>query len=438
MDDINNNRPVGHKRTMAYLGGVIALVVLVAVYQFSADDRGTAPAGSPELVIGVAENGVLTEVASGPGNIEPRRSVTIYSQVSAAVQVLPVGAGDPVNEGDLLVKLDDRILQSELDSKRAALQESEFRLSNELAKLEGLRKDLVFVERRFERLATLHSNGEIPLDSLENTERDLEAIRAEIAAAEYATSAAKSALEVARAQVQSAERDLEFATIDSPMTGIVTGVYVEVGEAVLGMVSNVGTRIMEVADMSQMILRARVAEADIVRVGAGQQATVFINAYPDKRLSGRVSKKSLYRSSSSSVGSRNDDADGRFFDVELAIDATEVPLFPGMSANVEIEIAQHEDIIVDSSAILSLGRNDLPRDVIDRLELSDDWERGFFVFVVEGSKVRLRPVVIGASSLNQTVVASGLEHGESVVLGPYSALRNLQDGQAIRVGGDRS
>jgi HlyD family secretion protein len=415
---------------------VILLLVVAAAYLGSG--AGLFSVASNQLaavIVAPVRTEVVTELVSAPGQIQPRQKVTIYSQVSGRVVQLPVKEGDLVAKGQLLVKLDDRSLRAELESRRASSKESRFRLETEKARLAGLRKELTFAERKYERERELSRRGILALNVLDETERALEQVKAEVAAAEQSVSVGESALAAAGAQVASSERDSEFSRISSPITGTVTNVYVEVGEAVLGMVSNVGTRIMEVADMSQMKLIAQVAEGDIVGVEPGQRAVVYVNAYPGRRFSGRVTDTSRYRSAGNSnrPGGQGGGDGPSNFEVELSVEQGGVQLFPGMSANVDIEVNRHTGIAVDSGAIVSLRRDDLGPDVREKLRLGPDWEQGLFVFVLEHGRAQLRQVAVGRSNLEKTTITSGLQQGDTVVVGPYLALRAIKHNDAVKV-----
>ncbi len=415
-------------------GAPVAIALLLAFLLYLVSRLFSAGSSAAVVVTAVpVQKGVVTELVSAPAQVQSKQQVTIYSQVSGRVVQLPVRQGDTVRQGDLLVRLDDRSLRSELESRQASSKESRFRLETEKARLAGLRKDLAFAERKFERERELAGKGILAQNALEETERALEQARAEVAAAEQSVSVGESALAATRAQVTSSERDSEFSRITSPISGTVTNVYASVGEAVLGMVSNVGTRIMEIADLSQMKLIARVAESDIVSVQSGQKAVVYINAHPGRRFSGVVTETSRYRTSGEEArrSGQGSGDNASFFRVELSIDKPDVPLFPGMSANVDIEAGRRSGIAVDSGAILSLGLSEVAPAVRAALKLGSDWERGYFVFVVEDGRARLREVSIGRSSLEKTSIESGLKEGEIVIVGPYRTLRALKQGDQV-------
>lgn len=229
-----------------------------------------------EVKLEAVEKGDLTRSISAPGTVDARTRVKISAQVSARITALPFREGQDVKEGDVVVRLDAEELQANLDSARAGLRAEE-------ARLEGTQAALARSRSERERVRALHK-------SKDRSDAELEAMEAAHLQQESALRVAEQAVESSRAQVRRVERDLSNSVISSPISGTVTLVNNEVGELVLGTFNNLGQTIMEIADLTEIIMRAEVDEGNIQQVKAGQLATVYVTAYPGREFPGRVDK----------------------------------------------------------------------------------------------------------------------------------------------------
>ena len=211
----------------------------------------------------------------------------------------------------------------------------------------------------------------------------------------------------------------------SPIDGTMTLLNAEVGElVVVGTMNNAGTVILTIADLSRMRLDARVPEASIARVAAGQPAEVRINAYPGRVFRGVVDRVALQRSL---------DRDGTgYFKVEVMLELDGERILSGLAANVEIEVSEREGLLVPSQAIVDVDVEALPEEVAAN-PLVDRRSRSMTaVYVVRDGKAILTPVSIGPSNLVDTLVLEGVSEGEIVVTGPYKALETLEHGEAVK------
>ncbi len=371
-----------------------------------------------------ASTGRLVETVAAPGEIEPHTKVIIYPEVSARIEVLPFDEGDMVRKGDVIARLDDRDLKAALASRAAQREENKFRIESERSRIVGLRTDLEFAQRTLLRQQSLNESGDISLSQLDEAQQRVQVIKSQIDAALHTISVMESSLAVSEANIARAERDLENTIIRSPMDGVITALNVEVGEAVLGMVSNMGTPMMTIADQSRMLMIARVPESDIAHVEEGQTSQIHINAYLDQVFRGVVTKIALSRSSS---------ADGTgFFATEIEIDLRGQTLRSGLNANADIEIKVHEGLRVESQAVVERLLEDLPDELTRDNPLVDRSKRtvNAIYHLVDGHAAcaLVRP---GASDLTHTIVLEGISEGDLVVVGPYKELEKIKHGDAI-------
>ncbi|NUQ68168.1 MAG: efflux RND transporter periplasmic adaptor subunit [Phycisphaerales bacterium] len=372
------------------------------------------PGGKPTQVrLAVSERGDLVRVVSAPGQIEPKIKVEISAQVSARIIALPFREGQRVKKGDVVARLEQEDLAALVDSAKAELKSREAQLEGAKAAFAANRLDL-------NRQRELYSTNDIAKAVLDQTE-------AEFARAEAQLKSAEFAIEIARANITRAQKDFSNTTIEAPFDGVITRVDADPGElVVVGTLNNPGSVFMEIADLSQMLLKTRVDEANIAPVKVGQKATVYVNSFPDTSFMGTVEKVGLKRLV---------DRDGTaYFECDVLIEKPDdVLLRHGMTANADIQVEVMRDVVkVPSQTVLDRAIDDLPRNITDNNPLVDMTKKFTrVVYVLDGEKARAVPVTIGASDLTDTVITAGLEPGLSIVAGPFKILQGLKHDQRV-------
>lgn len=398
---------------LVILAGVAVVVVKSPVGQGFMDARKNADNSMP-VVMSPIIFGDLERTISAPGSIEPKRLIKISSQVSAKVLALPFEEGQRVSKGDVVIRLDPQDLVAIMDSARAGLR-------GQQASLGGAEAALINARLSYERLQQLNETGD--------------ATRAELDSAEASFLQAKSSKEVlthqidqAKAQIDRAQKDLDNTTITSPIDGVITSLNTEVGETVIvGTTNNAGSVIMEIADLSQMLLKAAVDEANIAPVEVGQNAKIFINAYADREYDGVIQRIGLKRQVAG-------DGTGTFI-VEILMDLPEgETLYSGLSASTDIIVEHFYDAkIVPSQAVVDRRIEELPEDIRTGdglIDLNKTFTR--IVYRVVDGKTVATPVKVGPSDLTQTVITEGLSADDIIVTGPFRVLVDLKHDKAVK------
>lgn len=371
----------------------------------------------PETVkVESVARGDLTRTVSAPGAIDPKTKVKISARVSARVIALPFKEGQDVKEGDVLVRLDAEDLKAQLDQARAGLRADE-------ARLEGSQASLVRVKADVERVRKLFATKD-------RSQAELEIAEAEYRVAESNLRAAEQAIESSQAVVRRAERDLENTIITAPMDGVIVKLNTEVGEVVLGTFNNAGTEIMEIADLKSMLMRAEIDENNIEPIKPGQKATVYINAYPDRKFTGIV-ERLKEQNQISREGKQ-------YFEAEIALDLKAMKegerLKTGLKANCDIQVETKFDVIkVPSQAVLDRRVDELP-EAARKSPIIEGKNKAFaqVVYRMVDGKAVVTPVETGSSDLTSTVVLAGLDTNERIITGPYKVLATLRDGLEVK------
>ncbi|MFT3687253.1 MAG: efflux RND transporter periplasmic adaptor subunit [Phycisphaerales bacterium] len=354
--------------------------------------------------------GNLVRTVSSPGVIEPRTKVQVSAQVVAKILALPFREGQSVKKGDVIVRLDGRDLAAALESAQAGLRQQEASLAGAVAEAKQAHQNL-------DRVLSL------PQDY---TKAETE--RAESAAlmSDSRVAALRQTIEQAKASITRAQKDLENTTITSPMDGLVLKLNAEVGETVMmGTLNNAASVIMEIADLSDMLVKARVDEVNIAPIKPGQRAIVTTTAYRTQQFVGTVERVGLKKITGSDLT--------MYFEVEIALAKPEgLTLGSGLTASTDIEVETFAGVLrVPSQAVQDRKLDDLPKEIREKAMVETGKTVARVVFVVEDGKVKVTPVKAGASDLTGTMIEKGLTEGQKLVVGPYRALTELKDGEAV-------
>lgn len=367
-------------------------------------------AKAKEVRLVPVERGLLVRTVSAPGVIEPETNIKISAQVSARITALPFRAGDQVKAGDVVCRLDSVDLQARVDSAKA-------RLAATRARIGGVKAELMRAQSEFGRAKELFDSGDTPKSDLERAEATYlqalssrDALDAEVMSAE--------------ADVIATQKDLDNAVISSPIDGVMTTLNAEVGElVVVGTLNTPGSVIMEIADLSRMLLKAQVDETNIKPVKPGQRARIYTPYDPDGELIGTVGRINLKREVNQADGTG-------FFEVEIRVNVPEgTTLLSGLTANTEIEVEIFDGVLkIPSQAVLDRRVDELPKEVSDSSSIIDNTKVfARIVFVEKNGKALAKPVSIGPSDLTHTVILAGLEPTDRVVAGPFRELTSLRN-----------
>lgn len=413
------------RKNKLIVGGV-ALVVIVGIGAFLASRGDDAVAVRSEEV----ERRDLVARVSATGHIEPKTSVDISADVSGRIVELTVEEGDDVEEGDLLLVIDDARF-------RAALQRAQASLADARAREVQARGRAVQAQRDFERIRDLKQRlPEMVTDS------ELETMRTEAEVQAALLESARHSVEMAQAGVREAEDQLAKTVIRAPMSGRVTRLNVERGEtAVVGTMNNPGSLLLTVSDLSVMEAVIAVDETDVPQITVGDSVAVRIDAFGEREFVGRVT---TIGNSSLTPREQLSSDQAIDFEVRVTLEGLDVDLRTDLSATADVITDVRDDVLsipiialtlVDRDEFETLPNENVgtsPADTTSRRARRDDVEG---VFVVDGAVARFRPVEVGIAGDSYFEVLSGLEEGMEIVAGTFQAIRDLSDGSMIRVEG---
>lgn len=296
---------------------VAGAFVLGAVLYFA----GTSEPVKEYLTAKVVK-GDITEKVTATGTINPISTVNIGTQVSGTISEIFVDYNSLVKKGQVLAQIDPALFQATVDQRQAALNIAK-------AQVDVVNNDIVYYKKHLDRIKKLNSSKYSADAELESAERDynnslvqLELRKAEVSQAEAA--------------LHSAEIDLKYTKIVSPVDGIVVSKEVEVGQTVAASFQT-PTLFNVAEDLTKMQIETSVVEADIAKVKEGQSVEFSVDSYPDEKFFGIVTQVRNEAITTSNVVT---------YEVIIEIDNKELKLKPGMTANVEIITAEEKGVLL--------------------------------------------------------------------------------------------
>jgi HlyD family secretion protein len=400
-----NGKAQGKKRKRLLLfAGLAALVVLVVV--------GLAAALRPKHTIDLdklvlVERSDIARSVVATGKIEPLTKVEVKSKASGIVEKILVDAGQHVSQGQVLAELDKEQLRAavaeqsaNLEAAQAALQAADASYQKNLVDAEG--PDVPFLKNDMDRAHDLYKQGLIALNAMQDAEknyrlavnRQLSAQRnAEMSRAQVAQ--AKAQIAQAQAALDSADENLRYATITSPIDGEVLSRDVEVGDAVSSILvlGSQATLVMTLGDTSEVYVRGKVDESDIGKVYLGQAARIVVESFKDKTFQGKVTKISP-------LGVEKDNV--TTFEVRVSIQNSTGELRANMSANAEIILQEKKGVLLAPEGALIFDKD--KKTSVEVPDPKADTGR------------RAVPVTVGISNGVKVEILSGLSEGQKVIV----------------------
>lgn len=382
---------------------VIALIALIVLFNLRSNREK-----SIKVSVEKVSTHDLSSIISASGEIKPKKSVNISAQIPGRVVKIAVEEGQVVQEGDFLLKLEATQYEANAERDQAFIRS----LNAELIKARALLKR---DEGNFNRQKNLWDQQLISREGLEAAQAQFDISKATQEAITYQ-------IRQAQASLKSTLDNIEKTTYSSPISGIIASLQVEEGEtALVGTMNNPGTVLMTIADLSVMEVEVEVDETDVIGVEIGHPADVLVDAFPDLIISGTVTEigSSALQQSSLSEESRD-------FKVVITLEDPPNNLKPGLSASADIVTAERKNVMAVPISALVLQDDTSNTDK----KSGNQWE-GLYT-VGPDNRVTFSRIEKGIMGELMIEIISGLEPGQTVVVGPYSALRQLKDGLLVK------
>ncbi|HMS63708.1 MAG TPA: efflux RND transporter periplasmic adaptor subunit [Ignavibacteria bacterium] len=424
---VNKKKKKGKKKLLWILGLLLLVIIVIAAIISSKKE---------ELITVQTEKIIprnITQLVTATGKIQSEIEVNISSEISGEIISLPFKEGEEVKKNDLVVKIKQDAYSPQIQEQNASIAVAESNLKLSEVTLRKFKLEL-------DRIKELNSKGLASQSDLDNAQINYDQTLAQIN-----TNTAQ--INQQRTGMSRINYDISKTTIYSPINGTVTQLNNETGEKVLGTVSNQGSNILTISDLSKMECQVEVGETDVAFVRLGDTAKIEIDAYPDKVFNGYVYE---IANTASSTGQGTQDEVVNFI-VKIRILNNDVDLRPGMSCTVDIEVEKKMNVL--SVPIQSVTTRDetmnnklLTGESDEKEEENENLKRESeekmmkrikpkeVVFIIDNSTSKKVEVKTGISDDSYIEIVEGLNEGQEVVKGTFKAInKELEDGSKVEI-----
>ncbi|MGB7210420.1 MAG: efflux RND transporter periplasmic adaptor subunit [Pyrinomonadaceae bacterium] len=498
---------LSRKKKIIIGASIAALLLIVVITSIFATRKDT-----PEVtVVKVETRPELRSTVTSSGEVRPIQFVNLTSEVQGKIEEITKKEGDPVEKGEILVRLDPDQLSSNADAQLAAFQTAQDDVRSSQSQVSGAQNNLSqaqqglnvaqvavdnarqgvitaqtevdraqvevnAAEREFRRNEQLLESGVISKqdfdsakDRVENARVGLNTAKARLESQRIQIKDAQARVSQQQVAVKDARRAVDTANISvsssqsranqqsavlrgqnnqrdktvvvAPINGVIAEIPSKVGTFAVAGLST--TALMTIADMSSINVEVKVDETEIDKVAVGQKAKIKVDAFGDKEIEGEVLQKTplaVGKSQTSGGLSTNINVqEAKEFRVVIHLvnltEEMQKSLRPGMSATAVITTKTAQNVVaVPLQAVIEKkpeGTNESPTPP-NAPQPSDKPKPIKGVYVLEGNKVKFKPVETGITGESDIQIISGLSEGEEVITGPSRILNTLKEDTVVK------
>ena len=348
----------------------VIVVIIIAVWKCSGGKKEEKVSFDTAKV----EMGNIQTSITATGTIEPVTSVTVGTQVSGIVSHLYVDYNSVVKKGQVIAELDRTNLISELNAQKASLASAQSSFN--------------YQQGNYERFKTLYEKGLVSADEFESARLQYEQAKQQVAQS--------------RESVQRAQTNLGYATITSPIDGVVLSKAVEEGQTVAASFNT--PELFTIAqDLTNMRVIADIDEADIGGVKEGQRVAFTVDAFPEDTFEGSVTQVRQQATTESNVVT---------YEVVISAPNVDLKLKPGLTANVTIFTLEKNDVLTVPAKALRFQPNEA---LLQKEQTIEDCEGMRKVWTLEGNVFKAHKVETGTTNGVMTEIISGIAEGTEVL-----------------------
>lgn len=374
---------------------IVAGVIIIALAVYALSGSKKKEEISFETVA-VAPANIMNSITA-TGTIEPVTSVTVGTQVSGIVSKLYVDYNSVVKKGQVIAELDKTNLMSQLNTAKTQLATAQSQLN--------------YQTTNFNRYKTLYQKGLVAADEYDNAKLSYTQTKEQVASA--------------KEEVQRAQTNLGYATITSPIDGVVLSKSVEEGQTVAASFST--PELFKIAqDLTNMQVVADVDEADIGDVKEGERVSFTVDAYPDDTFEGTVKQVRQEATTTNNVVT---------YEVVISAPNADLKLKPGLTANVTIYTAERKGVLSVQSKALRFTPQ---KETVGKMKIVDQTGNAKNkVWTIEGNNIVAHKVNIGMTDGTNTQILNGISAGVKVITG-LNVSGGEDDNATADAGGEKS
>jgi len=446
-------------RTLYIILGAVTLLALIGIIMNGKREKGIT------VYTAKVEQRNIQETVLASGKIYPKTEVKISSDVSGEIVELFVKEGDTIKVNQLLARINPDAYVSAVERGRANVNSAKAQEANARAQANGAKARKIQSEAQLEQIVAQLSNAksiferntallkkgvisQADFDSAESaylsSVANKKSAEASVAAATASYNSSLESIKAAGFNINNAvaglkemNTSLQRTSIFAPMAGILSKLSVEKGERVVGTMQMAGTELMRISDFSVMESQVDVSETNVLQVNLGNKAIIEIDAYPDRKFTGKITEIGNSASNLSAIQVNSDQVTN--FTVKIVVDPSSYqdlikpglpfPLRPGMSSSVEIFTKESKGILaVPIQSVTTREKED------NSGTLTNDDKIEIVIFKISGDTVSQQVVKTGIQDDEFIEIISGLQENDEVVKGPYNTIvRKLENGLKIKV-----
>ena len=397
----------------------------------------------------------LEAIVSASDKVQPKRQVNVSAQTPGRVTRIAVEEGQRVKAGQFLLEIDPKQLEGQLQRGEASVAAAQSSLLGARTSVEQGRANLELARQNLKRQEDLWKEGLTTKENLEKAQNEVTVREADLRARTQDIETNEQRIKQEQAGLSTTRYNLNQIIITAPMDGLVTRRSIEEGEtAVVGTMNNAGSVLLTIADMSVIEAEVEVDETEIPSVALKQEAKVTIDAVPDRTFKGRVTEignSPIQTSTTQNTGQRQ----ATTFKVVITLEEPVPDIRPGFTCTAEITTAKRKDVVAVPIQALTVremlynDKGEMVRETPNRrrrgtnletpLSASNEPPPGHTrketegVFAIRDGKAIYLPVKVGVAGEQYFEVLDGLKAGDQVITGPFSSVRELSDGQTVRI-----
>ena len=434
-----------NKKILIAVGVVLVLAVIAFVNIKYKRQEGTS------VNVEAIKARDLNAIVSASGKIQPHDSVNISADTMGRVTNLAVDEGYRIKKGQFLMQIDPELLARAAQQQEASLEAAKSMLEQMRVASESANAALKQAQDAYNRQQQLWKGGLTTKETLDISEQTLKMRQSDANSAAKQIQTQQLQIKQQEAALASAKYNLSKVRIESPIEGIVTKRNIQEGETVVvGTMNNAGTVLHTLADLSNIEAQVEVDETDLPNVSLGQPAKVTIDAMPGKTFAGKVVE--IGNSPIQTTTSTSATTTATTFLVKVKISDSIPDVRPGFTCTAEITTATRKNVLSVPIQAMTVREVVIDREgnivrddkggrgrggvgSVQAAELPAGQERKELegVFLVKDNKAQFVPVKTGIAGEKYFEVLSGLKPADQVIIGPFSSVRELKDGGAVKI-----
>ena len=330
---------------------VVAVVALAALgaggfwyYRYS---KTPTP---PTVTTAAVTRGDIVETVGATGTLQAVTTVQVGSQVSGNIAWLGADFNSIVRKGQVLARLDPSLIEAQAQQTRATLAQARANLLKAQSDLERNRVQLVDAQQKYDRAKTLAARSLLAQSELDAAKTAVDTAQANLVSQQATVTQVQASVTQAQASVNQSQVNLDHTVITAPIDGLVISRSVDVGQTVAASMQ-APTLFVLAADLTKMQVIANLDESDVGRIRPNQVVTFRVDAYPNDSFRGTVSQVRLEPKVQQNVVT---------YATVIDVPNNDLRLKPGMTANVNVEIARATNVMrVPNTALRFRPSNDV-------------------------------------------------------------------------------